>query len=74
MYLGSVLQNMLRGYTEAAVGFTTGLLTLISRFAVQVSAFSLMSEWGKSAPTFSRRGATTGTSVNNPPLQIVDVF
>ena len=35
-YLGTVLQNMLRGYTDAAVSFTTGLLTFISRFALQV--------------------------------------
>ena len=34
-YLGTVLQTMLRGYTEAAVGFTTALVKFISRFAVQ---------------------------------------
>lgn len=36
-YLGTVLQKMMRGYTDAAVSFTTGLLTFISRFAVQAS-------------------------------------
>ena len=34
-YLGTALQTMLRGYTEAAVGFTTALVKFISRFAVQ---------------------------------------
>ena len=37
-YLGSVLQTMLRGYTEAAVSFTTALVKFISRFAVQARA------------------------------------
>ena len=36
-YLGTVLQKMMRGYTEAAVSYTTGLLTFISRFALQAS-------------------------------------
>ena len=36
-YLGTVLQNMLRGYTEAAVTVTSALVTFVSRFALQVS-------------------------------------
>lgn len=39
-YLGTVLQNMLRRYTDAAVSFTTALLTFISRFALQVTVCS----------------------------------
>ena len=34
--LGAVLQRMLRGCTEGAVGVTTGLVTSTSRFALQV--------------------------------------
>ena len=33
--LGAVLQKMLRGCTEGAVSVTTGLVTSISRFALQ---------------------------------------
>ncbi len=36
LYLGHVLQKMLRGYTDAAVSITSNLVTIISRFAVQV--------------------------------------
>ena len=36
-YLGTVLSKMLRGYTDAAVSFTSTLLSFISRFAIQVS-------------------------------------
>ena len=36
-YLGLVLQKMLRGYTEAAVSITSSLVTVVSRFALQVS-------------------------------------
>ena len=35
-YLGLVLQKMLRGYTEAAVSITSSLVTVVSRFALQV--------------------------------------
>ena len=35
-YLGTVLQKMLRGYTEAAVSVTSALVTFVSRFALQV--------------------------------------
>lgn len=35
-YLGTVLQRMLRSYTDSAVNLTTNLLAVISRFAVQV--------------------------------------
>ncbi|KAK9826469.1 hypothetical protein WJX81_002640 [Elliptochloris bilobata] len=42
-YLGTVLQTMLRGYTEAAVGFTTALVKFISRFAVQVGVSLVLS-------------------------------
>lgn len=35
-YLGTVLQKMLRGYTEAAVSVTSTLVTFVSRFALQV--------------------------------------
>ncbi len=38
-YLGLVLQKMLRGYTEAAVSFTSSLVTFVSRFAVQVCQY-----------------------------------
>ena len=38
-YLGLVLQKMLRGYTEAAVSFTSSLVTFVSRFAVQARPF-----------------------------------
>ena len=37
LYLGHVMQKMLRGYTDAAVSITSNLLTIVSRFAVQVS-------------------------------------
>lgn len=40
-YLGEVLQKDLKQYTEAAVGLTTGLITLISRFVVQVPHYSI---------------------------------
>ena len=40
MYLGNVLSKMLRGYTDAAISLTSGLLTAFSKFAVQVSAAS----------------------------------
>lgn len=42
LYLGHVLQKMLRGYTDAAVSITSNLVTIISRFAVQVGAQSIM--------------------------------
>ncbi len=34
--LGGVLQSALHGYTEGAITVTTGLVTLISRFVLQV--------------------------------------
>ena len=34
--LGAVLQNLLHGYTEGAITLTTNLVTLISRFVLQV--------------------------------------
>ncbi len=34
--LGGVLQSALHGYTEGAISVTTGLVTLISRFVLQV--------------------------------------
>jgi hypothetical protein len=37
-HLADVLQKLLRSYTDAAVNFTSGLLTFISKFAVQVRA------------------------------------
>ena len=36
--LGAVLQSLLHGYTEGAITVTTNLVTLISRFALQVRA------------------------------------
>jgi len=41
LYLGHVLQKMLRGYTDAAVSITSNLVTIISRFAVQVGTHPL---------------------------------
>jgi len=41
LYLGHVLQKMLRGYTDAAVSITSNLVTIISRFAVQVPTHPL---------------------------------
>ena len=35
-YLGVVLSKMLQGYTNAAVTLTSGLISAISHFAVQV--------------------------------------
>lgn len=43
LYLGHVLQKMLRGYTDAAVSITSNLVTIISRFAVQVGTHPLQS-------------------------------
>ncbi len=34
--LGSVLQNLLRGYTDTAISLTSNLITSTTRFAVQV--------------------------------------
>lgn len=36
--LGAVLQKLLKGYTETAISVTSGLITSITRFAVQVGA------------------------------------
>ena len=38
--LGGVLQNALHGYTEGAITVTTNLVTLISRFVLQVCGSS----------------------------------
>lgn len=37
-YLGTIIQRMLRSYTDTAVNLTTGLLAFISRFALQASS------------------------------------
>ncbi|CAL5219585.1 g1445 [Coccomyxa viridis] len=42
-YLGTVLQKMLRGYTEAAVSVTSALVTFVSRFALQVGVSMVLS-------------------------------
>ncbi|KAK9803415.1 hypothetical protein WJX72_009498 [[Myrmecia] bisecta] len=42
-YLGTVMQKMLRGYTEAAVSVTSGLVSFISRFAIQVGVSLILS-------------------------------
>ncbi|KAL3142462.1 hypothetical protein ABBQ38_002790 [Trebouxia sp. C0009 RCD-2024] len=55
LYLGHVLQKMLRGYTDAAVSVTSNLLTIVSRFAVQVGVslvLSFMVVWD--FPTIAR--------------------
>ncbi|DBB10731.1 TPA: hypothetical protein ACH3X3_007221 [Trebouxia sp. C0006] len=55
LYLGHVLQKMLRGYTDAAVSITSNLVTIISRFAVQVGVslvLSFMVVWD--LPTIAR--------------------
>ena len=63
-YLGTVLQKMMRGYTEAAVSFTTGLLTFISRFALQASLQHCgVSLAVKQRPRAPQLGAQTGALV-----------
>ncbi|CAL8468128.1 g7667 [Coccomyxa elongata] len=62
-YLGLVLQKMLRGYTEAAVSFTSSLVTFVSRFAVQVGVslvLSFMVVWD--LPTISAGVSSLQTS------------
>ena len=40
--LGGVLQNLLHGYTEGAITVTTNLVTLISRFVLQVCGLGIL--------------------------------
>ena len=56
MYLGNVLSKMLRGYTDAAISVTSGLLTAFSKFAVQVSAAGIL----KCGVNVHRLGMTNG--------------
>lgn len=42
-YLGTVLQRLLRGYTDTAVSVTSALVSSVSRFAVQVAVSLVLS-------------------------------
>ena len=44
-YLGLVLGKMLRGSTEAAVSITSSLVTVVSRFALQVGRSPFLIYW-----------------------------
>jgi hypothetical protein len=59
-----VLQKMLRGYTEAAVSFTSSLVTFVSRFAVQARPCLLTALWPFPLSLLWR--------VHTPPLECLD--